>query len=426
MQKERTTGRAAAPKDDGGDLRVQASELDGQGSELDGQGNAGPEEGFQTGKVVMISLAHMVHDIYSSFLAPLLPLLIDKLGLSYGLAASLSVFQRLPSLLNPVVGALAERMSVRYFVIATPGVTAIVMSLIGAAPHYAVLVILLLIMGLSATLFHVPSPVMVKRVAGGKTGRGMSFYMLGGEFARSIGPLVILGAVSLWGLEGTWRLMPFGIAASVVLYFQFHRIRISDQFRARSEGLRIRATFGEHRRFLILVSGILFFQSLLKSALTAFLPTLMTGEGASVWTGGGYLSVLQLAGAAGTFMAGGISDRFGRKKTLIVSAALGPVLLWLFLSLDGAAAIVVLLLLGLAIFAPMPVMLALVQDQDAERPVFLNGLYMGLSFLLGAIGVQIVGATGDLIGLRETFSLTAFLSLFALPCIVLLRAKKTK
>ncbi|MCB2203828.1 MFS transporter [bacterium] len=381
------------------------------------------EERFQTGKIVMISLAHMVHDVYSSFLAPLLPLLIDKLGMSYGLAASLSVVQRLPSLLNPVVGALAERMSVRYFIIVSPGLTAIVMSLIGAAPHYAVLVFLLLIMGVSATLFHVPSPVMIRRVAGKRTGRGMSYYMLGGEFARSIGPLVILGAVSIWGLEGTWRLMPFGIAASVVLYFQFHRIRISDQFRARREGLRIRDTFREHRRFLLLMSGMLLFQSLLKSALTAFLPTLMTEEGASVWMGGGYLSILQFAGAAGTFMAGGFSDRFGRKRTLLISAVSGPVLLWIFLFLDGAPGIAALVLLGLAIFAPMPVMLALVQDQDAERPVFLNGVYMGLSFLLGAVGVQLVGAAGDILGLRTTFNVTAFLALLSIPCILMLNER---
>ncbi|PLX23117.1 MAG: MFS transporter, partial [Ignavibacteria bacterium] len=377
--------------------------------------------GFQTGKVLLISIAHMVHDIYSSFLAPLLPLLIEKLGLTYGMAGSLSMFQRLPSLLNPVVGAMAERMSVRYFIIVTPGLTAVVMSLLGPAPHYFVLVFLLLVMGLSATLFHVPSPVMVKRVAGSQTGKGMSFYMLGGELARTIGPLVILGAVSLWGLEGSWRVMPFGIAASVVLYFQFHRIRISDRFKASKEGLRIRQTFREHQRFLVLMGGVLFFQSLLKSALTAFLPTLMTTEGESLWMAGGYLSALQLAGAIGTFIAGGISDRLGRTPTMLVAFALSPLLLWLFLALEGIAAIVVLMLLGVTLFASNPVMLAFVQDQESERPVFLNGVYMGVSFLLGAVGVQLVGIFGDVFGLRETFSLTAFLSLGALPCILLLR-----
>ncbi len=376
---------------------------------------------FHTKKVLMISIAHMVHDIYSSFLAPILPLLIDKLGLSYGLAGSLSMFQRLPSLFNPVIGMIAERISARYFVIVSPGLTAIAMSLLGVAPHYIVLVLLLLVMGFSATLFHVPSPVMIKRVAGGKTGSGMSFYMLGGELARTIGPLVILGAVSLWGLEGSWRLMPFGIAASVVLYFQFHRIRISDQFSGSKEKLRIGATIRAHRHFLVLAGGILLFLSLLKSALTAFLPTLMTDAGASVWKGGAYLSILQLSGAVGTFLAGAISDRIGRKPTLLVSAIISPAMLWLFLSLDGIPAVAALVVLGLAIFAPGPVMLALVQDQEAERPVFLNGVYMGISFLLAALGVQLVGAAGDIFGLRETFLISAVLSLGAIPCMLLLR-----
>ncbi|MBN1448503.1 MAG: MFS transporter [Bacteroidetes bacterium] len=378
---------------------------------------------FHTKKVLMISFAHFVHDVYSSFLAPILPLLIDKLGLSYGLAGSLSMFQRLPSLANPFIGVLAERFSARYFIIVSPGLTAIVMSLLGAAPHYIVLVLLLIVMGFSATIFHVPSPVMIRRVAGGRTGKGMSFYMLGGELARTVGPLVILGAVSLWGLEGTWRLMPFGIAASVVLYMQFHRIRISDHFRNQPGQLRIGPTFRLHRRFLVLASGILFFLSLLKSALTAFLPTLMTAGGASLWKGGAYLSILQLAGAAGTFLAGGISDRVGRIPTLIASAVISPLMLWLFLWLDGIPSIVVLIVLGIALFAPGPVMLALVQDQNADRPVFLNGLYMGISFLLAALGVQLVGVAGDLFGLRETFLLTAGLSLFSLPCMLMLRGR---
>jgi MFS transporter, FSR family, fosmidomycin resistance protein len=376
---------------------------------------------FHTKKVLLISIAHMVHDTYSSFLAPILPLLIEKLGLSYGLAGSLSMFQRLPSLFNPVIGMIAERVSARYFVIVSPGLTAVAMSLLGIAPHYVVLVLLLVVMGFSATLFHVPSPVMIKRVAGDKTGGGMSFYMLGGELARTIGPLVILGAVSLWGLEGTWRLMPFGIAASVVLYFQFHRIRISDQFSGGKEKLRIGKTFRAHRRFLILTGGMLLFLSLLKSALTAFLPTLVTVAGDSVWKGGAYLSILQLSGAAGTFLAGGFSDRIGRKPTLLASAILSPAMLWLFLSLEGIPAVAALVLLGLALFAPGPVMLAFVQDQESERPVFLNGVYMGISFLLAALGVQLVGAAADIFGLRETFYISAALSLGAIPCILLLR-----
>jgi len=143
------------------------------------------------------------------------------------LSSLLDIFQRTPNLFNPLVGLLADKAPARYFIIVTPAITAITMSLLGAAPYYSVLAILLFVMGISGALFHVPSPVMIKKVSGNRIGKGMSFYMLGGEIARTLGPLIITGAVSLWGLEGTWRLIPFGLVASFILYFKLRKIKIS-------------------------------------------------------------------------------------------------------------------------------------------------------------------------------------------------------
>ena len=179
------------------------------------------KKNFRTADIVLISVVHFVHDVYSSFFAPILPLLIDKLGMSYSVVGALSVIQRLPSLLNPFLGILADNISVRYFLIIAPALTTIVMSLLGIAANVFTLGLLLFIMGVSATLFHVPGPVFIKNLSGDKIGRGMSFYMLGGELARTVGPMVILGGVSLWGLEGTFRLAPFGLAASLILFFRF-------------------------------------------------------------------------------------------------------------------------------------------------------------------------------------------------------------
>ena len=190
---------------------------------------------FQLANVLTISFAHMLHDIYSSFLAPILPLLIEKLQIGYAMAGLLSAIQRLPSLLNPLMGIIADKISIRLFIIIAPSITATSMSLLGVAPHYTFLAILCFIMGIGATLFHVPGPVMIKYVSGDRTGKGMSFYMLGGELARSLGPLTILGAVSLWGLEGTYRLIPFGIFTSLLLYFKIRKITIADDLKKSSK-----------------------------------------------------------------------------------------------------------------------------------------------------------------------------------------------
>ena len=96
---------------------------------------------------------------------------------------------QVPALLNPYVGAMADRISVRYFIILAPAMTAVPMSLIGLAPSYAILMILLFIAGISVSLFHVPAPVMVAKLSGDHKGRGMSFFMTGGELARTVGPL---------------------------------------------------------------------------------------------------------------------------------------------------------------------------------------------------------------------------------------------
>jgi FSR family fosmidomycin resistance protein-like MFS transporter len=64
---------------------------------------------FDTGRVLLISLCHFIHDIYTSFLAPLLPFLIEKFSLSMAQAGFLSTMMQLPSLLDPCIGKLADR-----------------------------------------------------------------------------------------------------------------------------------------------------------------------------------------------------------------------------------------------------------------------------------------------------------------------------
>ncbi|RLD84067.1 MAG: MFS transporter, partial [Bacteroidetes bacterium] len=148
------------------------------------------------GKIYAISFGHFVHDIYTSFLAPVLPVLIERLQINYTLAALLTVAQRFPSLFNAPAGLLADKISFRYAVIAAPTVSGILMSLLGIAPNYIVLLMMLFGVGISAVIFHIPTPVMIKKALPDKIGFGMSMYMLGGELARTLGPLIILAAIS--------------------------------------------------------------------------------------------------------------------------------------------------------------------------------------------------------------------------------------
>ena len=200
---------------------------------------------FQAGNVLAIALGHFMHDVYTAFLAPILPLLINKLGISYTLAGLLTVFQNFASLMNPFIGMLADRVSIRYLAIAAPAVSAALMSLLPLSPSYTFLVVMLLLVGISASCWHVPAPVIIRNTSGNRLGTGMSFFMLGGELARSVGPIVVLGAVSLWGMEGTYRMIPFGLAASVLLFLKLRNLPIRRAPTTQSGGIVILQIFSK-------------------------------------------------------------------------------------------------------------------------------------------------------------------------------------
>src|SRR5512136_1160626 len=101
--------------------------------------------GFQMNRVLTIISAHFIHDTYSAFLAPLLPFLIEKLSLTYTQAGSLSAITQLPSLLNPIIGYLDDKVNLRIFIILATAVSATTMSCLGIAPSYVSLTILLFI-----------------------------------------------------------------------------------------------------------------------------------------------------------------------------------------------------------------------------------------------------------------------------------------
>jgi len=379
---------------------------------------------FQTSNVVLISLTHLLHDVYSSFLAPLRPLLIEKFGITLAAASLWDLFQRIPWFINPIIGMIAERTAARYFVIISPAITAITMSLLGVAPSYVMISILLFVMGISGALFHVPSPVMVQKISGKYTGRGMSFYMFGGEMARTIGPLVITGAISLWTLEGTWKLIPFGLIASFILFLRLRKIKISEDVQGKAKLSEFFKTFKKLIPFFAILVGITFFRAIMKSGLTAFLPTYYyMDQEESLWFANSALALFQLAGAIGTFISGTVSDRIGRKNALLIIAIVTPVLMFLFISTSGILSFGLLILLGLFIFAPGPVLLALVQDREKEKRVFANSIYMTISFVTASMAVVMAGLIGDWMGLASMYKLSAFLALGAIPCVLLLKIR---
>lgn len=375
---------------------------------------------FQTSRVLSLSVSHFIHDMYSSFLSPLLPLLIEKLSLSLTQAGFLSTVMQVPALLNPYIGQLADRISVRYFIIIAPAMTAVPMSLLGTAPSYGILLILLFITGVSVSLFHVPSPVMIFRLSGSKKGQGMSFYMTGGELARAVGPMVAVGAVSLLGLEGFYPVMVFGLIASAWLYLRFRDVPININ---KSRNLSVMTTWREMQHILWPLTAILLARGFMHASMATFLPTFINLETGNLWLAGAALTIFEASGVAGVLTAGSLSDYFGRRQILLISLVGAPIGLFLFAGGGGWIRYLTLMFTGFTVLSTTPVMLALVQEHAKSSPSAANGFFMMISFMARSAIVVVVGFIGDLIGLRATYFLSAALGLLGVPFILMLPKK---
>lgn len=366
---------------------------------------------FRKGDVTILSLSHLAHDTFSAFLAPLLPLLIAKLNMSLSVAAFLDIIRRIPALFNPLLGLMAERTGGKYIVIFAPAVTAVSMCLIGLANSFVMLLILLFVAGVSAALFHIPTPVIIKDASGERIGTGMSFFMVGGELARTVGPLLAISAVSMWGLEGIYRLIPLGLAASGVLYIKLRNIEVKKREKKKDKG-DTRKIFKFYWPLFLSLAAFIFFQAAMKSALTLYLPVYLTKQGESLWFAGISLSVLQFFGVIGTFAAGNISDRIGRRNTLVLSSIFSVVFMGLFIY---TRSIVVLSVLGLFLFASGPVLMAGIQDTKSKMPTFMNSMYMFINFGASSIVVFCLGVMGDKFGLERTYIYSAFFAAGTIP-----------
>jgi len=298
------------------------------------------------------------------------------------------------------------------------------MSLLGVAPSYAALAMFLVVVGVSSASIHAVGPVMAGNLSGRRLGRGMGFWMVGGELGRTLGPVVIVSTVRLLTLRGTPWLMIGGLLASAMLYVRLKDVPGRPPNEGR--GLPWRQALQAMGPLLGPLVGIIVVRSFMMSALTTYLPIFLSEEGADLWLAGVSLSVLEAAGMVGALLGGAMSDRLGRRLVLFISMLATPLFMFVFLVVDGWVRFPLLLVMGFTALSVTPAIMALAQESLPDNRALANGIYMSLSFALRSGVVVVLGALGDLFGLRLAFTASAVIPLLGLPLILLLPGKRPR
>lgn len=349
---------------------------------------------------LVVAVAHAFNDAYAAFVAPLLPRLMDRMGLSIALAATVAMtYSVASSLLQPFLGYLADRYGRRAFLVAGPLLSGVFVSLIGVAGTFWVLIAVLTIAGLGSAAFHPPGASYAARVSEGRgSGVRYSMFSFGGSMGYAVGPLVAVGIVHWRGLEGLWVTMVPVLVLAPVLYVSLpsRRVERSTVRHPPAPGEIVRQLAGP----LGLVFGISALMAWAQRTFLTLVPIIVNEAGGSEALGAVTLTVYLGAQAVGTLTGGYLADRVDRHRLLMALCGLAfpAFLAAVALPPGSAAAIAAAGFAGFLGMATMPPIVVMAQELHPHGVAVSSGIVMGLAWATGSLGVMGTGVLADFTG----------------------------
>lgn len=353
--------------------------------------------------------AHLAVDAYGNVYAPLLPLLIPKLGMSLAMAGAFAMlFQLAASFAQLGFGHIADRWRPRLLLMAGPFVAVALLSLVGIAATKSQLALVLVTGGLGTAAFHPPAAALAHRLGGRHAGTTMSVYITGGTIGVAVGPLLFAPFVGRFGLAWTPILAVPGLL--VVAAFALNVPRFELNAGAPAVGL---SGLRPYAKPLALLYGIVSLRTLTSLAIGTFVPVLLTRRGLSVGSAGLVVAVYLFASGLGGFTGGPAADRYGARRVIILSLLLSTPFLVVAPFLHGAWFAVVLAVGGFFLQSTLPVNVTFGQAIAPVSAATVSSLMMGFAWGTGGLTVPLVGMMADRLGIERTLIVLALVPIVA-------------
>ncbi|MGL1892083.1 MAG: MFS transporter [Spirochaetaceae bacterium] len=371
----------------------------------------------------LVSFGHFWHDIFTAFVTPLMPVLKQTFELDYLQTGWILIAVRIPSLLSANIAGFAEKHNPKWFVIFCPLITSIAITLLGIAPNYYMILLLVFISGLSAAGFHVPAPTLLKRSAPNRIGAAMTSFQIGGEAARTLGPMIIVLIIATIGIKNMYYLIPISMLVSLGFYFAFNKIDVSLTAKEKKKGSIIE-TIKEGRGVFLIIIGISIQKSLISTIMKSFLPLYLQSKGESLLTSNAALSIVQASTVLGVVVVGFIIDKIGPKKILYIVLSGATLFIVLFVTIPSLPLYPMLILIGFFSFASMPAIYTLIQSRGFKFPTTANGIFITLNFGITSIMLIIAGKISDMYSIDFTYQIFGLCALIGIPVLILLKRYK--
>ncbi|MBV8497355.1 MAG: MFS transporter [Gammaproteobacteria bacterium] len=365
-----------------------------------------------------ISFCHLLNDMMQSLLPALYPMLKGSYHLSFTQIGLLTfTFQFTASLLQPLVGAFADRSPRPYSLAAGMGFTLVGLILLAYADSYLLLLIAAALIGTGSSVFHPESSRVARMASGGRHGFAQSVFQVGGSLGSAAGPLLAAFIVLPRGQSSVAWFSATALLAMLVLFnvghwYKTHGLaRLERASGARPAGTKRRHVIGALSVLLALVFSKYVYLASIGSYYTFYL---IEHFHVSVRSSQLHLFVFLASAAIGGMIGGPLGDRVGSKYIIWVSivGVLPFTLLLPHANLFWTSVLSVPI--GLILASAFPAIVVYAQDLLPGRTGTVAGLFFGLAFGMGSVGAAVLGRLADHLGIDLVYRICAFLPLIGL------------
>ncbi len=304
----------------------------------------------------------------------------ESLGVSFFQVGIITfVFQSTASLLQPFIGLVTDRRPMNFILPVGMTFAFVGIFLLAFASTYGLILAAVAVIGIGSAVFHPEASRIARAASGGRRGFAQSLFQVGGNFGQSTGPLLAAFIVVPFGQRSVLAFTAFAFAAIVILtavsrWHAARRIERKHVDAAAGAALPRAVVVRTIAVLIILLLSKVFYLSSIGSYYTFYL---MGAFGVSLQTAQVVLFVFLASVAAGTFLGGPLTDRFGAKY-IIWGSILGVLPVTLLLPHLGLVGTLInSIAIGLVISSAFSAIVVYAQELTPGNVGAVAGLFFG-------------------------------------------------
>lgn len=360
--------------------------------------------------LLVLSLGHLVTDIYQGALPSILPFLRDRLDLSYTMAGVIMMASSVTSsVIQPLFGYLSDRKEKPLLLPLGCLSAGAGFCLLPLTDAYAAVLLLVAISGFGVASYHPEGYKTAFHFTGRRKVTGMSIFAVGGNLGFAIGPVIAIAIISYLGFSYLPLMIALAIIFAIVVRIHWSALMVPAPSSPAGKQEASRPTGRAVVALSFLIAAVVM-RSWTQFGLMTYIPFYYIDhlKGDPLYAGM-LVSVFLLGGGIGTLLGAPLADRWGHKPYLVTSLMLAALILPLIFVVDGVALFAVLGLLGMVLISSFSVTIVMAQHLLPGHLGIASGLMVGFAIGTGGLGVTVLGVVADRLGVPAALQAVAAL-----------------